>query len=447
MAYNKDTDYQAIINDAVAKGDYITAAKAEQSRNEKIADLNATGTNKYNATATNKYAGWLDTTDYGTIGKQQMASGASADEVLKTYNSRLNKAANTQGLTQYANDEIQQQMLDYITNYNAEPTFDYNSYVSSNPRPTYTSSYSENIDALLNQILNREDFTYDAENDPLYQQYATMYNREGNRSMNDTLAAAASNAGGMNSYAVTAAQQANDYYASQLADRIPELYQLAYEMYLQDKASQVENLGLLQSMDNTQYNRYRDTMSDWYNDRDFAYNMYRDDMGDYQWNTAFDYNISRDEEADRQWQTEWDYNTGTNDRETAYNRAMDYLSLGVMPSAAILETAGISASEAAALFERINGYSYGSAGVSGTGSSGGGSGSGGSNSGLGGTNSAAYQSAYERARQIAASSPLAAVQWLSLSSGVTDTQMGEIIGALGLSDEFERYLTMGGGSQ
>ena len=37
MAYNKNTDYQALINAAVAQGDYKSAAKYEQQRNEKIA--------------------------------------------------------------------------------------------------------------------------------------------------------------------------------------------------------------------------------------------------------------------------------------------------------------------------------------------------------------------------------------------------------------------------
>lgn len=306
MAYDKDKNYQAIIDEAVAKGDYKAAAQAEQARNAKIADLNTAGTNKWNATATNKYQGWLDDTDYSTIGRQQMDSGASADEVLKTYNARLAKASGTVGLEKYANDAFQQEMLDYILNYKAEPSFDYNQYIAQNAKPTYTSQYSDQIDRMLDEILNREDFSYDAASDPLYQQYARMYQREGDRAMRDTMAEAASAAGGMNSYAVTAAQQANNYYASQLNDTIPELYQLAYEMYLQDKASDVENLGILNSMDDRQYARYRDTMSDWMNDRDFAYGKYRDDVADYQWDTSFDYGKEQDEIHNNQWQQSFD---------------------------------------------------------------------------------------------------------------------------------------------
>lgn len=246
-------------------------------------------------------------------------------------------------------------------------------------QPTYESQYSTRIDAMLNDILNREKFSYNVETDPLYQQYKTQYLREGDRSMRDTLAEAASGAGGMNSYAVTAAQQANDYYAAQLGDKIPELYQLAYEMYLTDIDNQVRDLGLLQEMDNTQYGRYRDTMSDWRNDRDFAYGQYRDSVGDLKWGAEFD-------ESNRQWQTSFDrgilesdrnYNRDvfesdrnynyTLDRDeiedgwrneewaqetsnTAYGKVYDMLMNGVMPSDDLLEAAGVSQAEAAAWY-------------------------------------------------------------------------------------------------
>lgn len=302
--WDKDTDYQAIINDAVKKGDYKTAAQAEQQRNAKISGLGL------NYDTTSNYAGWLDTTDYGTIGKQQMASGASAADVLDTYNKRYNKAANTVGLTQYANDEIQQQMMDYVTaNMNTPAAGGYSmpTYSYDVAKPTYTSNYQTGIDALLAEVLGREKFSYNAEDDPLYQQYKTQYNREGNRAMNDTLASVASGAGGMNSYAVTAAQQANNYYASQLADKIPELQQLAYEMYMDDIGMKRSDLGLLMDLDNTQYGRYRDDVGDWYKDRDFTYGQYRDNVGDYKWSTEFDYNVSRDKIADERYDTEWQH--------------------------------------------------------------------------------------------------------------------------------------------
>lgn len=263
-------------------------------------------------------------------------------------------------------------------------------FEEENTRPDeYVSQYDPQIDELLNAILTRDDFSYDVNSDPLYAQYKQQYLREGNRAMNDTLASAAANAGGMNSYAVTAAQQANNYYTSQLGDKIPELYQLAYSMYLDDKASDVENLGILQSMDNTQYSRYRDTMSDWYNDRNFAYGQYRDDMGDWEsdrnfaygqyrdaisdWendrnfayqqyrdamgdytnNRDYQYGVSRDEIEDDRYNTEWEYTTSVNDKETAYNQALDFMAMGIMPSADLLAKAGISTTEAQTYVNRV----------------------------------------------------------------------------------------------
>lgn len=213
-------------------------------------------------------------------------------------------------------------------------------------RPTYDSNYQQNIDDLLNQILTREDFNYNLEEDPLYSQYKQQYLREGTRAMNDTLASAAASAGGMNSYAINAAQQAGNYYNAQLNDVVPELYQLAYDKYLDDKASQVENLGLLTDMDYTQYSRYRDTMSDWVNDRDFSYNKYRDDVGDYYTDLGLQTDNSR-------YENEWNYTTSTNDQATAYQQAMDFLDAGVMPSASVLAKAGISQAEAEQYLNRV----------------------------------------------------------------------------------------------
>lgn len=177
------------------------------------------------------------------------------------------------------------------------------SYASA---PTYTDKYTSQIEEILNGILNRDDFSYDALNDPLYQQYKAQYQREGQRAMKDTLGQMAARTGGLaSSYATTAAQQANDYYVSQIADKIPELYQLAYSMYLDDIDLKVQDMGLLQDMSDTQYSRYRDTMSDWRDDRNFAYGMYRDDIADDKWATEFNYGLSRDQIADSRYDQEY----------------------------------------------------------------------------------------------------------------------------------------------
>lgn len=384
MAYREDVDYQALINEAIAAGDYRSAAQYEQSRNEKINALNAAngGTNKYGATATNNYSNWLNggsastgsATGVGTFtGDQQKIKDEMNANSMQWYDASDEAKASLHAENEYLASLLGDGVTwDSQTGYwsgdaskpttsSGAPTFDYGYYQGS--RPTYESSYSSQIDDMLNKILNREAFSYNAEEDPLFQQYREQYNREGQRAMNDTLASVASGAGGMNSYAVTAASQANDSWNAQLMDRIPELYEMAYQMYLDDIEGQVRDLGLLQGMDDTQYNRYRDTMADWRDDRDFAYGAYRDDMGDYQWQQNFDYNAGRDSVSD-----------GRYESETAYDRAMSFLNAGVMPDASVLAQAGISNEEAERVLAALN--LGGTSGGSTSGGNGGGNGGG-----------------------------------------------------------------------
>lgn len=342
--WNANTDYQAIINEAIANGDYQTAAKAEQLRNQKII-----------------YGNYIDGIDYGTFGKTQMANGASWEDIQAILDKRTNKALNTEGLEDFAYDDTYMQMYNYIQNLKNSETeakirADYEQLLAQleQGKPEeYQSKYDPQIDALLNKILNREDFSYDVMNDPLYQQYAQMYQREGDRAMKETLAEVAAGAGGMNSYAVTAAQQANSYYGSMLNDKIPELYQLAYNMYLNDKESMVQDLGILQNMDATQYGRYRDAMNDYYNDKTFAYGAYNDAIQQGNWQKTFDYNSNWDNInfmnnnylTNREWdatQSDKELENTRYDESTAKEEVWKYISLGVMPSADLIAKAGMT---------------------------------------------------------------------------------------------------------
>lgn len=88
-------------------------------------------------------------------------------------------------------------------------------------------------------------FQYDPETDPNMAAYRKMYLREGERATADALAQASAATGGIpSSHAVTAATQAGNYYAAQLADKVPELRAQAYQEYLDRerlKQQQLEN--------------------------------------------------------------------------------------------------------------------------------------------------------------------------------------------------------------
>lgn len=82
MAYDLNTDYQAIINDSVAKKDFVSAAQAEQSRNEKIDYLNANNLNTYNATPTYLYTSYLNGGGQAQSNQYQ-AKGTYNDAILQ----------------------------------------------------------------------------------------------------------------------------------------------------------------------------------------------------------------------------------------------------------------------------------------------------------------------------------------------------------------------------
>ena len=123
-------------------------------------------------------------------------------------------------------------------------------------RDPYTSEYQGDIDSLLNQIMNREDFSYDPAADPSYQAYSEKYRSAGNQAMRNALgSAAAMNGGQLSTYALTAAQQAQNSYAAQMSDVIPQLQQLAYRMYQDEGADMRNDLAALLSQDDRDYDR------------------------------------------------------------------------------------------------------------------------------------------------------------------------------------------------
>lgn len=168
-------------------------------------------------------------------------------------------------------------------------------------RGGYLSKYEDRIDALADAILNRDPFSYDKDKDPLYLQYKDAYTTGGQRSMQDTLAQVSSRTGGMaSSYAMSAAQQTYNNYMAKLADKVPELYQLAYSMYMDELGQDRNDLSMLMGLDDTAYGR-------WADDRNFGYNAYRDSVSDSQWQQQFYYQKAQDALAQQNWQTQWDY--------------------------------------------------------------------------------------------------------------------------------------------
>ena len=217
------------------------------------------------------------------------------------------------------------------------PSFEYDAYEKSdvvkqaeallqqqpaNKPGEYQSAWQTQLNETLDKILNREKFSYDLNGDALYQQYKDQYTTQGKMAMMDTMGQAAALTGGYgNSYAQSVGQQAYQGYLQQLNDRIPELYQLALDQYNREGDEMYNQASLMASMEEQDYGRYRDQLSDYYteldrltedsryqsemdygkwaDDRNYAYNQYVDDRN-------FAYQTERDKIADEQWQAQFD---------------------------------------------------------------------------------------------------------------------------------------------
>ena len=175
----------------------------------------------------------------------------------------------------------------------------------------YQSAWQTQLNDIINKIQNREKFSYDLNGDMLYQQYKDQYTTQGKLASMDVMGQAAAMTGGYgNSYAQTAGQQAYQSYLQQLNDKIPELYQLALNQYNQEEQGLYDQASLIAGMENQDYGRYRDQVSDYYTE---LANL-KDDaryMSETEYNQALqDFNIKygsyRDTVSDQQWQAQFD---------------------------------------------------------------------------------------------------------------------------------------------
>lgn len=162
-------------------------------------------------------------------------------------------------------------VLDQINNFG--------SFSFDQDAPVYNNQYAEQQQALLDAIINRPDFSWSKEKDPQWSSYKKSYLREGDRATANALGQAAAASGGRPSTAaVTAATQAGDYYATQLNDIIPTLYQQAYDRYLNEYNMSLQDLNAVNNQEQLDYAKYLDQLGQYNTDRNFAFNQYLSDF-------------------------------------------------------------------------------------------------------------------------------------------------------------------------
>ena len=209
------------------------------------------------------------------------------------------------------------------------------------------SAYKSDLDKTLDELMNREAFSYDLNSDALYQQYKDQYTTQGQMAMMDTMGQAAAMTGGYgNSYAQGVGQQVYQGYLQQLNDKVPELYQLALSKYNQEGQDLKDKASMLNTMTQQEYEQYRDSVSDYYTDTqllaDRADTLYDREYSEWGDKVGMEYDIHSDRQT-----------AGYQEKQDNYTHAMSLLSLGITPSSDVLAAAGISSTDAQTIVNKV----------------------------------------------------------------------------------------------
>lgn len=200
-------------------------------------------------------------------------------------------------------------------------------------RPTYDNKYDLQLQEAYQNIVGRDPFSWNADQDPFYQDYARRYTQLGQQAMKDTMGQAAALTGGYgNTYAQFAGQGAYNQYMAALADKQIELEERAYQRY-QDAGDELyRQYSMLGDLRDTEYGRYRDAVSDYnynlalmqaqeaedyqravYNNNlriqaeQEGYGRYRDALNDARYQDELGYSRYRDALSDYRYEDELSY--------------------------------------------------------------------------------------------------------------------------------------------
>ena len=177
--------------------------------------------------------------------------------------------------------------------------------------PQYDAPHAQALQDLYRQITERPKFTYDPNDDALYQSYKQAYAQQGRLAMEDTMGQAAGLTGGYaSSYGQAVGQQQYDAYLQRLGEVYPELYSMAYNRYMDEGAALQQQYDMMFAQAEADYEKYLDRLAR----EDLAYN--------------------RETAAEKD---------AYNRQQKAYDRLVDMMTtMGYVPTAEELAAAGMS---------------------------------------------------------------------------------------------------------
>ncbi len=147
------------------------------------------------------------------------------------------------------------------------------------------TTYSDQVRDMMDKIMNRDKFSYDVDNDQLFQQALASAMNSGKQAMQDTIGQASALTGGYGStYATTAANQTYNAFIEDAYDNLPQYYQMAMEAYQMEGDEMYRQFGMLSELDDKEFNRNVTAYDATYQHRNQMYNeaytQFRDNKND-----------------------------------------------------------------------------------------------------------------------------------------------------------------------
>ena len=201
------------------------------------------------------------------------------------------------------------------------------------------TQYTDRFNTALDNYLNREDFEYDVDKDPLFQQALASAMNSGKSAMQDTIGQASALTGGYGStYATTAGNQAYNAFIEDAYNNLPEYYQMALEAYQAEGQELYNQVALLGDADANEwqkiYTQYQVNSDNYWKGLDFEYGAYQDNITN-MYNKA---NLQLSEHGQKMDDLSTLYDTANDMWKTSYENAYKEWSDGITQALEMVNT-------------------------------------------------------------------------------------------------------------
>ena len=250
--------------------------------NASPSSTSGSGSSKPSSGGSSGGGGSINGVSQGTIDKMNSSFNASPDvaQAKKEALEQLNKLKGIASVT----DIVDQATWDTInTPFQASTAYQEAMKYTNQLLEQLSSgrtSYTDDIENLMNEIRNRDPFAYDVDSDVLFQQYLSSAMVSGKTAMQDSIGQASALTGGYGStYATTAGNQMYNAYIQDAYQNLPEYYQMALNAYQAEGEEMYAQLDMLNTADINEYQRLYDSWSANFGN---AQTMYENEYGAWQ---------------------------------------------------------------------------------------------------------------------------------------------------------------------